>query len=388
MFPFNSSYLKRIRAVRPDRLVSLWPQNEPLGHGISTEIIRGYHGAYTAVNLGQPGIQGSGLTSAGYDGAASFNNIYTAGFANDNGLANPGFETPGAGPPVFLNWPESVGDGAIASDAVIFHEGADSAKLTSGLTSNTRIDGDTVVVPREKRRFRFWTRGDGANAGRWYLFDVTNAALITGVASTGITAAAWGMVEAEYTVPDACVLVRHHFFCPAVNGGIAWFDATEDRRVDGFLGDKGTIIVPAQVANAGVWTDAATRYVFHISVDVDNFIRLYKPAAANTMSWDYEAANIRESQATAGLANLDFAFYGITWDISAGASGEVRYYIDGVASGAIDTALGTWVGDVSNVLMVIGGSNTVPSNVWSGNIGPVPVWSEALSPDEMRYFGT
>ena len=78
MFPFNDSYIKKVRGVRPQNLVSLWPQNEPLGHGVSTEVIRGYNGVYTAVTLGQPGLQGSWMTSAGYDGATSFNNVLSA----------------------------------------------------------------------------------------------------------------------------------------------------------------------------------------------------------------------------------------------------------------------------------------------------------------------
>jgi len=73
----GSDYLRKIQSVRPESLIALWPQNEPLGHAVSTEIVRGYHGAYTAVTLGQPGIQGSGMTSAGYNGATAFNNIYS-----------------------------------------------------------------------------------------------------------------------------------------------------------------------------------------------------------------------------------------------------------------------------------------------------------------------
>ena len=125
----GSDYLRKIQSVRPENLVALWPQNEPLGHATSEEIVRGYDGAYTAVTLGQPGVQGSGLTSAGYDGATSFNNIYTAGFANDNLLLNPGFETAGGGgADIWANWTEAAGDGALANEVVVIHEGVDAAK--------------------------------------------------------------------------------------------------------------------------------------------------------------------------------------------------------------------------------------------------------------------
>ena len=50
--------------------------------------------------------------------------------------------------------------------------------------------------------------------------------------------------------------------------------------------------------------------------------------------------------------------------------------------------LGTFIGDLSAAQCVIGAANTVPQLIWSGNIGPVALWSEALSADEMRYLGT
>jgi len=78
----------------------------------------------------------------------------------------------------------------------------------------------------------------------------------------------------------------------------------------------------------------------------------------------------------------------MTWDMSAGATGEARFYIDGVPSGPVVVGLGTWVENLGATTVVIGAASTVPASVWSGNIGPVPVWSAALSPDEMRYLGT
>lgn len=389
MLPFNSSYLKRIRSVRPDRLVALWPQNEPVGHGVSTEIIRGYHGAYTAVTLGQVGIQGSGLTSAGYDGATSYNNIYTAEFANDNLFANPGFETAGAGDPDFwANWTENAGDGALANEVVVVHEGNDACKQTTGVGLTIYVYDDWVSVPNTTYRVRFWTRGDGVNSGLYRVRDVTNAAYITDLVDTGITAAAYGMYEFTVTAPAGCVLMRLFLHGADVNGAVTYFDACEVRRVDGFLGDKGTIIVPAQVANAGVWTDGLMRYAVHIEVDASNRVLITKAAVNNRVDIYYLSGAATVSRFIVGLTTLDFMKIGITWDVSAGATGEVRYFLDGVQDGATDVGIGTWIGDLSNTSTAIGARNTTPIQVWSGNTGPVPIWSDALSPDEMRYLGT
>lgn len=388
-FLLGTDYLRKIQSVRPESLVSLWPQDEPLGHGVSTEIVRGYDGAYTAVTLGQPGVPGSGLTSAGYDGAASFNNIYSAGFANDNLMGdNGGFETAGAMPPTWLGWVDTVGDGAIANEVVIVHEGNDSAKLTAGPSANTFIVRAFNVTPGVRSRLRLWTRGDGVNDTRYQVQgNIDPWPSIIPITNSGVTAAAWGMVAIEFVPPAGQTQVVLRLWCPAVNGGVGYFDAGEVRTMEGFLGDQGTVIIPAQVANVGVWTDGIGRRMFRMGVGPNNYIDIAKTAPNNTVQFLYVAGGVIEQQATAGLANIDFAYYGITWDISAGATGEVMYYIDGVASGATDVALGTWVGNLLNTDTVIGAGTTVPASVWSGNIGPVPTWSDALSPDEMRYLG-
>ena len=370
----------------PSSLIGFWPQNE-LSGGVSIDHSGlGHDGAYTGVTLGQAGVPGMGMTSPLFDGANDFNNIYSADLANDNGLANPGFETPGAMPPTWLNWVDTLGDGAIANEVVIVHEGNDAAKLTSGPLSDTSTYGAVVVVPGQKRRFRFWSQGDGVNAGRYIIWDATNGANIVGMTSTGITAAAWGMVEAEYTVPAGCVLVHQFLACPNVNGGIAYFDACEDRRMNGFLGDQGTIIVPAQVANAGVWTDAVARNMVRVQVDGTNFLEMRTDGAGN-IAWRYDAGGVTEFN-QAPVADLAFVVYGMTWDISAGATGEVRYYIRGVPNGGVDVALGTWVGDLAAANVVIGAASTVPANVWSGNIGPALLYNEAKTPAEMLYLST
>lgn len=388
-FLLGTDSLRKIQSVRPDRLVSLWPQNEPLGHGVSTEIVRGYHGAYTNVTLGQTGLQGSGMTSAGYNGATSFNNIYSAEFANDNLMANPGFETAGGAPPIWANWADAVGDGALANEVGIIHEGVDSCKMTSGVTSNSYIYSAITVVAGGRHRLRFWTYGDGVNAGRYYVYDQDNGDFILPYGTTtGITAAAWGMVAYEFTAPVGCTTIRVHFQCAPVNLAVCYFDACEVRRVDGFLGDEGTIVVPARVANVGVWTDGLTKVVVRGGVDGNNYFNIKKDTANNSIGFGYTAGGVVVAQVTGGLANLDFAFYGITWDISAGATGEVRYYIRGVPSGAMDIGLGTWEGDLLNTSTTVGAGTIVGGNEWLGDIGPVAVWSTALPPDAMRYLGT
>jgi hypothetical protein len=140
-------------------------------------------------------------------------------------FSNTSFETAGGGgADIWANWTESVGDGALANETTIVHSGVDAAKFTAGATVNTQIYQTGTVTPNSNYRLTMWTYGDGTNAGRYYIYDVTNAAEIVGTTSTGVTAAAWTEVIVHFTAPAACVQIRVTLLCPNVNGGIAYFD--------------------------------------------------------------------------------------------------------------------------------------------------------------------
>ena len=79
----NTPYYKKILTTQPHNLIGLWLQREQSGAVSYDTSVQGNNGVYTGVTLGQPGIPGTGMTSAGYDGATSYNNIYSAGLASD-----------------------------------------------------------------------------------------------------------------------------------------------------------------------------------------------------------------------------------------------------------------------------------------------------------------
>ena len=128
--------------------------------------------------------------------------------------------------------------------------------------------------------------------------------------------------------------------------------------------------------------------MINIDVNVQNRVDILKGGAANTILIRYEAANAQKIITINPITTLGWSFFGMTWDIAAGATGEVRGYLDGVQTGATLVGLGTWLGDLANTGTLIGAASTTPNFITNGNIGPVPVWSDALSPDEMRYLGT
>jgi hypothetical protein len=89
------------------------------------------------------------------------------------------------------------------------------------------------VIPGQRYILRFWTRGDGTNAGRYLIWDATNADYIVTHTSTGVTGTTYTLVEREFVTPAGCVSVTIRFSCPATNTGIAYFDFASLQRMDG-----------------------------------------------------------------------------------------------------------------------------------------------------------
>lgn len=142
-------------------------------------------------------------------------------------LGNPGFETAGGGgADVFGTWGESAGDGAISrtTTAGEFRSGTAAAKLTAGASANAYLAQNVSVVPGGSYALGIWSRGDGSNAGRYYVADMTNSAVIKALTSTGQTAAAYGETTYNFTSPAGCVTALIQVRCPTANTGIAYFD--------------------------------------------------------------------------------------------------------------------------------------------------------------------
>jgi len=143
------------------------------------------------------------------------------------------FETAGAGgADVFASWAETAGTGAIEDEGTLVHGGDHAAKLTAGSSANTLIkasplptnDGNIPIRPGTSCALTFWTRGDGTNAGRYQVYDVTNGAFIRTTVTTSITGTTYTLVTYTFTVPDGCYAVNINLVCPSANGGIAYFD--------------------------------------------------------------------------------------------------------------------------------------------------------------------
>jgi len=156
--------------------------------------------------------------------------------------SNIGFETVAAGPD-WANWAEAVGDGALADEGAIKHGGAHACKQTAGASANTYVSQTLTVTPNQTYLFLFWTYGDGANAGRYSVYDLTHTAYIIAPTTTEWPWAAWNEFYNTFDTPAGCTQVVIYLQCPVANGGIVYYDdVTVKYYVHDIAGD-----VPARV---------------------------------------------------------------------------------------------------------------------------------------------
>ena len=199
------------------------------------------------------GSEGSTLTATSTESIGDFDPDYLGNWleknkwkAEDSGLADPqyitydaganlgsellsniGFETAGGGgADVFASWTETASDGAIADETTLFNSGAHACKLTQGASLATSIDQTAATTADDVMELSFYTRGDGTYDGRYRIYDVTNAAWITAITSTGVTGTTYAQIIKHFTVPTGCTQVQVFFYPAGTDTAIAYFDDT------------------------------------------------------------------------------------------------------------------------------------------------------------------
>jgi len=111
---------------------------------------------------------------------------------------------------------------------------ADGLEVTGGAGTDATIDiltiggtkvAQTVTVEAAtKYRLTIWTRGDATNGGRFGVYDVTHSAHIRAKRATGIKSETYASILYTFTTPAECTSLRVDLWCPATEGGIAYFD--------------------------------------------------------------------------------------------------------------------------------------------------------------------
>ncbi len=192
-----------------------------------------------------------------------------------NFILNPGFEIAGAGgADVFASWTEAASDGTITDETTSVHSELHACKLVQGAAQATAIYQNITVESFATYSLKFWTRGAGGFAGRYWVYDVTNAANIIAVVTTGVTGNTYTQVSTTFAAPAGCVLARLYFMPGATATTIAYFDNVSVREVPiyteqitGYIVDS-TENYTAQTVTLEIRDRAAALALMQVSTDM------------------------------------------------------------------------------------------------------------------------
>lgn len=372
--------IDKVLHTEPANLVACWASCGESG-AVLYDFAR--FGPYNGIIAG--GVARSETIIPGYtfDGVDGRIDIYSA--TTPSKLLNGGFEQAGAGgADIWDEWVETAGDGALANEGVIVHQGADACKMTAGATANTMVTNPPfVVVPGKTYRIRLWTYGDGVNAGRYKVWDNTNAAYIIPMTSTGVTGAAYEMIAVEFTAPEDCVLATLDLCCPAANGGICYFDAVEvHEKRHAFDGLEGSVLVLHKIP-AAAWTDGIKRFAFQMQVDNSNLVQFRKAIANNTFEMEWQGNSSQLIFTQDPFSDTDVMRHGLGWSV---AGDVVTGYYNGTPLGNSNMVF-DFFGDVSAIAACIGASSNAGDNPYLGDIYLVALWSKKLTDTQFGYLG-
>lgn len=168
--------------------------------------------------------------------------------------------------------------------------------------------------------------------------------------------------------------------CPLWDGVNDYCNIYSAAFASAFNNQEGTAHIWLKVASGGTWTDSTLRRAMILQADSNNRVRLEKTTSNGRVDVVYSAGGTSKSVAITGLSSLDWHQVVITWSKSAD---QVKAYLNGVQTGATQTALGTWAGALGSTTTVIGAGSTAPVNAWSGYLAHAAVWTRALTAGEI-----
>ncbi|MCK4738902.1 MAG: hypothetical protein KAT46_03040 [Deltaproteobacteria bacterium] len=134
-------------------------------------------------------------------------------------LSNAGFETGTWG-----DWVKDKVDGIVEFESTLVNSGTKAARLFQGISLGTNLSQTISVTSGDVLELSLYSAGDGTNAGRYKIYDVTNSTDIVSVTSTGITGNSYSRVEKVFVVPSGCTSLRLYLYPAGVNEAVAYFD--------------------------------------------------------------------------------------------------------------------------------------------------------------------
>jgi hypothetical protein len=172
--------------------------------------------------------------------------------------------------------------------------------------------------------------------------------------------------------------------CPSFNGSSSLVNVYSVDLRDRFVGTQGTVLCWAQVGSASVWSDSTNRGAVNLADAANNnIIRISRHSDNNKFGGAWLAGGSARYlySATYG-GRLGWMCTVVRWT---GAGAGAQLMVDGVQS-VTGAKPGTWSGTLASTKMCIGGFDTGPTSIWSGQLAHCAIWSEYLTNTEVQHL--
>lgn len=312
----------------------------------------------------------------------------------------------------------TIGNAATLSKQTGTSHGGTRVLRVARNTGNNPFARQDMLTVGKRFRLRGYARGDssasvragdlvnpssftGTSSGTWQEYDALHLAQSVSYVQQSVTS-----TGAQYSEWDDCSVIE----VPPMSGyngnGVAAnvptvnqdagskllkaysFDGSNDfvniysaDLNSAFNPDEGTLLVFAKVSDAGVWTDGAQRFIATIGLSSNEVYLRKSSTGSNRIDFVYTAGGTVKSIALTSFSPTDFFMLAITWSKSAD---EMKAYSNGVQTGATQTGLGAWAGNLNSAQCVIGAANTSAANRFSGFIAHPALVNRALSDAEIH----
>lgn len=143
--------------------------------------------------------------------------------------------------------------------------------------------------------------------------------------------------------------------------------------------NEGCVLLWLKANDAGVWTDATTRYMFVANSGVSDLFWIHK-TTTDSQVWFRRVGNGTSQQIVdTSFSGTDWISVLMSWSV---ANDEFKAYKNGTQLGTTQTGL-VAASDTTLITSqtALGAGNTTPANVWHGYLGYATVWDRPVDSD-------
>lgn len=151
-----------------------------------------------------------------------------------------------------------------------------------------------------------------------------------------------------------------------------------------FDGAEGSLVGWFKVSGSGVWTDATLGKMVRFE-NGSNYVQLIKSDDNNKITLFRQGGGTNSVRHHTPFSPTGWFHLALTWSESAGASGEVKAYVDGSQSGATLTSIGTWGATPTENRIA---AHSATTQIFDGYAAHVAVFTSVLSSGDVSDIAT